>query len=176
MPHSSVVVTAHRAVCFTDDRYINAFGLSQAANADSKGPGPAECARVTTGTTTSSTHSSASDDDAPEVRGSTLLAEAINGALRAKLTCQQAVDLVAAAAFNHAAPVVALLPKYLRPLLQTARIDEVRLHRSHPALLSRDAHRCHRGSTCTERMLPARALVLVVGHPQPRTTMHCCYA
>ena len=108
------------------DRHINIFGLTQAADAQSGAPPSESNAAKRAQVTSSAAQSAVPAAEAPEARGSALLAEAVNGEPRAQLTCEQATELVAAAAYNHAAPIIKLLPSYLHPLLATAPMSEVR--------------------------------------------------
>ena len=126
LPHTDMLITAHRAVCFMGDRHINIFGLTQAADAQSGAPPSESNAAKRARVASSAAQSAVPAAEAPEARGSALLAEAVNGEPRAQLTCEQATELVAAAAYNHAAPIIKLLPSYLHPLLATAPMSEVR--------------------------------------------------
>ena len=124
LPHTDVVVTAHRAVCFMDDRHINVFGLSRAA-ADTRSADLPQSSIKRARVSAIAPHSAATEAEASDVKGSTLLAGIVNGAPRSKLTCEQCFDLVAATAFNHATPIIKMLPGYVRPLLMEAPMAEV---------------------------------------------------
>ena len=134
LPHTDSLVTTHRAMCFTGTRFINSFILSQAAEqpcdellgtaAKRKRGAERQAAAAVAAAL-------APVPDSPEAKGIQLLAEVLNGEPRAHLSCEEAAHLVAAAAYGNATHVLEWLPAYLRPLLTTVSMSEVRLQQPH---------------------------------------------
>lgn len=153
MPHTDLKLSAHRAMCFTQERLVNTFTLTQTLSRSTDTSTPSgkrarnepqsgQSTEVADDGTVSAAAAVAAvaevcNAQSPEAKGSKMLAEILTGEPRSRVSCQEAADLIAAMIYYLARPVIKHLPAYLQPLLEAAPMDEVRAvdacHRCHSA-------------------------------------------